>query len=93
MEEKEKNPNELNEANGHHREMTEERKLRRKRILKGVVAGTIIVAVAGTGIWFIAEVFRSAVQSSVVGGAMGQWEEIPMQSEDCAIKLENLMRE
>ena len=78
--EENKNPmNQLGEETKRHREMTEERKNKRKRILIRVAVGIGIAT--GTAAVLARVVLPLIDNYMVVGGAMGQWEEVPMHAE------------
>jgi len=82
MEENDGAMGQMDEASDRQREMTEERKERRKRILKGVAVGVGVAAGVGAavaGCGYVMELLNSPDYFPVVGGAMGQWEEVPMQ--------------
>jgi len=89
MDDKEKTTNQLDE-NERHREMTEERKMKRNRILKGIAIGAGVAIGIGAGVTgcnYVMELIRDYSQPMMMGGAMGQWEEVPMRSEDKIVKL------
>jgi len=70
------------------REMTEERAKKRKKILMG--AG-IAISVGGAAVFgYVMWLIYNAPAPMMLGGAMGQWEEIPMTPEDCAVKIQSL---
>jgi len=63
--------------------MTEERKNKRKRILKVVAAGAGVAVGVGALVArcnFVTEIIHD-YSDMILGGAMGQWEEIPMQEQ------------
>ena len=89
MEENKNTKSQLDEAPKRHREMTEERKNKRKKILIRAAVGIGVAAAAAAT---VARVVSPWINNNinniyyfeqlVVGGAMGQWEEIPMQEDD-----------
>ena len=95
MDDKDKITNQLDETSNRHREMTDERKMKRKKILKYVAVGTVAAAGVGAGIAgctgcnYIANLMYETY-FPVVGGAMGQWEEVPMQPEAGVEKFNKL---
>jgi len=82
----EKNTSQLDEVSERHRKITEERKSRRKRILKGVGLG-IGVAIGIAGCNYIVYLMSNFAGPMIAGGAMGQWEEVPMPPEDSIVKF------
>ena len=92
MDDKEKTTNQFDE-NERHREMTEERKMKRDRILKGIAIGAGVAIGVGAGVVgcnLIMDIVRDYTQPMtpmILGGAMGQWEEVPMQPEDMVVKF------
>ena len=96
MEEKNKTTNQLDDVGKRHREMTQERKIKRKRILKGVALGAGIAIGVGAGVAgcsYVMELMNNYTGPlpetfpMTPGGAMGQWEEVPMQAETRDAKL------
>ena len=87
MEENKNNMDKLDEEISRHREMTEKRKNKRKKILKYVAIGVVVAAGAGAGLVgcnYIMVLLNDAAANPmpppmIMGGAMGQWEEVPMQ--------------
>lgn len=71
-----------------HRDMTEGRENKRRRILKGAILGAGIALTTGgiAGCSYIVWLMNFA-PVGVAGGAMGQWEEIPLQPEESAAKF------
>ena len=94
MEENKNAVNLLDDVSKRHREMTQERNIKRKRILEhsAAAAGGIGVAI-GTAA-FVARMARAVLplfeipifDQVLVGGAMGQWEEIPLQEDQLTTK-------
>jgi hypothetical protein len=83
----------LDEKTNRHREMTQERIMKRKRILKGVAIGAGIAIGVGAGVAgcsYVMELMNNYTVPTApipVGGAMGQWEEVPMPPETRNAKL------
>ena len=91
MKENEKLTNQPDESKERHREMTEERKNKRNKILKGIAiagAGAAIGAggIAGYMMWLNNNA-PGYIDYMILGGAMGQWEEVPMPTEESVAKF------
>jgi len=93
MEENKNSVNQLDEETKRHREMTQERKNKRKRILTRVAVGVgisvgvgaVVGAIVAGGSITLKQICDSVnivpLPPPPVGGAMGQWEEVPMHAE------------
>ena len=83
MEENKNLASQLDEVGERRRNMTEERENKRKRILKNVAIGVGVAVGIGAGIAgcdYVMDLINVVPPQPIpVGGAMGQWEEVPMQ--------------
>jgi len=102
MEEKNEPVDKLDEAGRRHREMTQERIIKRKRILKGVAIGAGVAIGVGAGVAgcnYVMDLMNNYTGPLpetfpiTPGGAMGQWEEVPMQSETRSAKINKVCGE
>jgi len=82
MEENKNTMSPLDDEARRHREMNKERLDKRKRILKRVAIGAVGAGAIAVVVKLIQNKAVELIETVVVGGAMGQWEEVPMQEDD-----------